>query len=101
VQYSFEVKNFLRPNINGSKVQLKSLISIIGVLAGGALCGIGGMFLAIPVLAICKVIFDRVDDLKPWGRLFGTDDGMSRSYLQIRKKRKKQLPPPAPTPIQL
>jgi predicted PurR-regulated permease PerM len=81
--------NILVPWIIGTKVQLNSLISIIGVLMGGALCGIGGMFLAIPALAICKVIFDRVDDLKPWGRLFGTDHDLSKSYLHIHKRKKK------------
>lgn len=91
----FVDNNFLMPYIIGTKVELNSLISIIGVLAGGALCGIGGMFLAIPFLAICKVIFDRVDDLKPWGRLFGTNEGYKRSYLQLLK-RKKPLPPLSP-----
>ena len=31
------------------------------------------MFLSIPVLAIVKIIFDRVDDLKPWGLLLGDE----------------------------
>ena len=91
----FVDNNILVPWIIGNKVQLNSLISIIGVLVGGALCGIGGMFLSIPALAICKVIFDRVDGLKPWGRLFGTDDDPSKSYLRIHKRRKK-LPPANP-----
>jgi len=81
--------NLLVPWIIGTKVQLNSLISIIGVLVGGALCGIGGMFLSIPALAICKVIFDRVDDLKPWGRLFGTNDDPDKSYLKIPRRKKK------------
>jgi predicted PurR-regulated permease PerM len=86
--------NILVPWIIGTKVQLNSLVSIIGVLVGGALCGIGGMFLSIPALAICKVIFDRVDDLKPWGKVFGTEDDPSKSYLKI-PRRKRKLPPPA------
>lgn len=81
--------NILVPMIIGTKVQLNSLISIIGVLTGGALCGIGGMFLAIPALAICKVIFDRVDELKPWGRLFGTENDPNKSYLHLPKRKKK------------
>lgn len=84
--------NILVPRIIGTKVQLNSLISIIGVLIGGALCGIGGMFLSLPALAICKVIFDRVDDLKPWGRLFGTEDEPNKSYLRL-PRRKRKLPP--------
>jgi predicted PurR-regulated permease PerM len=89
--------NILVPWIIGTKVQLNSLISIIGVLVGGALAGIGGMFLSIPTLAICKVIFDRVDDLKPWGRLFGTDDDPSKNYMRLPKRRKKVPPKPPAT----
>jgi predicted PurR-regulated permease PerM len=65
--------NFLVPYIIGSRVKLNALFSIVGVLLGGALCGIGGMFLSIPIIAICKVIFDRIDELKPWGQLLGDD----------------------------
>jgi hypothetical protein len=51
------------------------------------------MFLSIPALAICKVIFDRVDDLKPWGRVFGTDnEPLNKNYLKIPRRNKK-LPP--------
>jgi predicted PurR-regulated permease PerM len=80
--------NFLVPRIIASRVQLNALISIIGVLIGGALCGISGMFLSIPFLAICKVIFDKVDDLKPWGRLLG-DDIPKTIVLVLKKKRTK------------
>ena len=31
------------------------------------------MFLAIPILAILKVIFDRIESLEPWGYLMGDD----------------------------
>ncbi len=31
------------------------------------------MFLSIPFIAVLKIIFDRVDGLKPWGKLLGTE----------------------------
>jgi len=65
--------NFLVPKVIASRVKLNALISIVGVLIGGSLCGVGGMFLSIPFIAICKVIFDRVKDLQPWGKLLGDD----------------------------
>jgi predicted PurR-regulated permease PerM len=65
--------NFLVPNIVSSKVQINALVSILVVLLGGALWGVSGMFLSIPMIAIVKIIFDRIDDLKPWGRLLGDD----------------------------
>lgn len=63
--------NFGMPLIVGNKVRINALITIIGVLLGGVLCGIPGMFLAIPGLAVLKVIFDNVPALEPWGTLMG------------------------------
>lgn len=65
--------NFFMPLIVGSKVRINSLVTILGVLVGGALCGVPGMFLSIPGLAVLKVIFDRADGLKPFGMLLGDD----------------------------
>lgn len=65
--------NFLIPMIVGNKVRINALVTIIGVIIGGTLCGVGGMFLAIPAVACLKVIFDHVHDLKPWGMLLGDD----------------------------
>lgn len=44
---------------------------IVIVIAGNALWGIPGMFLSIPLLAIVKLIFDNIENLKPWGFLLG------------------------------
>ena len=65
--------NFLVPRIVSSKVQINALVSIVIVLLGNLLWGIPGMFLAIPFIAVLKIIFDRVDGLKPWGRLLGDE----------------------------
>jgi predicted PurR-regulated permease PerM len=64
--------NILVPKIVSSKVQINALFSIIIVLVGGAIWGIGGMFLSMPFAAILKIVFDCIDDLKPWGKLLGT-----------------------------
>lgn len=65
--------NILMPRVVSSKVQVNALISIIGVLLGGALWGLSGMFLSIPLIGVLKIVFDRVDGLKPWGSLLGTE----------------------------
>lgn len=81
--------NILVPRIVSSKVQLNSLFSILVVLLGGALWGVPGMFLSIPAFAILKIIFDRVDDLKPWGKLLG-DEVPTRHKGQIWMHRRKK-----------
>lgn len=63
--------NITVPLIVSSKVEINAFASIIGIFIGGMLAGIAGMFLAIPIIAILKVIFDNVPSLKPWGYLIG------------------------------
>lgn len=71
--------NFLVPMIVASKVKINALFSIIVVLVGGAVWGVAGMFLAIPLTAIVKVIFDYIPGMQPYGAVMGDE-----------------LPPPAP-----
>ncbi len=78
--------NFFVPRIIGSHVKLNALISLIAVLIGGAIAGVGGMFLSIPFIAIAKVIFDHVEDLKPWGTLFGDEENAGWNLRLTRKK---------------
>lgn len=63
--------NFILPKIVGSKVKVNALVTIAGLLIGASLVGVAGIILALPTVAILKIIFDRVDGLKPWGFLFG------------------------------
>jgi predicted PurR-regulated permease PerM len=65
--------HFLVPYIVSSKVKINALVSLIIVFMGGALWGIPGMFLSIPFVGVLKIIFDKIPDLKPWGKLLGTE----------------------------
>lgn len=65
--------NIIMPKIVGSKVKVNSLIVIIGLIIGEMTWGIMGMFLSIPILAMAKIIFDHVPELKPWGFLLGEE----------------------------
>jgi len=67
--------NFLMPRIVGSKVKVNALITILGAVTGGFLIGVPGVFFALPTIAILKIIFDRIEELKPWGILLGGDSG--------------------------
>ncbi len=66
--------HYIFPKIVGSRVKLNLLISVVAVILGDALWGIPGMFLAIPLTAIVKLICDRIDSLKTWGFLLGGGD---------------------------
>ncbi|OQP66278.1 AI-2E family transporter [Niastella vici] len=63
--------HYIMPRIVASKVRINALVSIVVVFIGGAIWGVAGMFLAVPLTAILKVIFDRITPLNPWGFLLG------------------------------
>jgi predicted PurR-regulated permease PerM len=79
--------NILMPYVVSSKVKINALVSIIGVLVGGALAGVSGMFLSIPGIAIMKAVFDRVDGLQPWGMILGDDKTMAKPTIAQRLRR--------------
>ncbi|KLT67039.1 AI-2E family transporter [Pedobacter sp. BMA] len=83
--------NILVPRIVSSKVEINALISIVIVLLGAALWGVPGMFLSIPFIAVLKIIFDRIDGLKPWGKLLG-DTVPTEHMGQIKRLRRKRVP---------
>jgi putative permease len=77
--------NFLLPTVVGSKVRLNALISFIGIILGEMIWGLSGMFLSIPVIAIFKIVFDRIESLKPWGYLLGGDYEYSKKAAKEMK----------------
>ena len=70
--------NILMPYIVGSRIRINALVSLFGVFVGGALAGIGGMFLSLPVIAVLKIIFDHTQQFKKWGVLFGDDKHLKK-----------------------
>ena len=70
--------NLLLPNIVGRRVKMNPLITIVAVLVGNIMWGIPGMFLFIPLVGFMKIIFERVDSLKPWALLMGTEKEISQ-----------------------
>ncbi len=85
--------NFLVPFLVSSRVKINAFFSIVVVLLGGALWGVAGMFLSIPFVAILKIIFDRLPEMRPWGKLLG-DEVPTRHKGEIwmrRRERKASL----------
>ena len=48
------------------------------------------MFLSIPVIAVLKIIFDRVESLQPWGIILGDEEKkQNRLATRLTIKNKK------------
>jgi predicted PurR-regulated permease PerM len=76
--------NFGMPLIVGNKVRINALVTLVGILIGGTLCGIPGMFLAIPAIAVMKIICDKIPDLRPWGILLGDETPRESNYRKAK-----------------
>jgi predicted PurR-regulated permease PerM len=63
--------NVITPYVVGSKVSINPLAAIFALLLFGKLWGLAGLVLAIPVTAICKIIFDTLPGFKAVGFLLG------------------------------
>lgn len=82
--------NILMPAIVGSKVRINALATLFGVILFGAIAGISGMFLSLPLIASFKIIFDHTDDFKKWGVLLGDTRPTSNMLTKFKKKVKKE-----------
>ena len=56
--------NIINPNIIGQSLKVSPLLVIFAITVGGAYFGMLGMFLAVPVIAIVKIIIEDYVDLK-------------------------------------
>lgn len=91
--------NILVPRVVASRLRINALISILGVIIGGALAGISGLFLSVPAIALIKIICDHVENLKPWGLLMGDEitypenTKLYKKIQQISKLKIRKKPP--------
>lgn len=80
----------LEPLVVGNEVNINPLFTIVGLVAGEFVWGIPGMILAIPALAVTKIVCDHVEALKPYGRLIGEEkkdeSGLKKSLKRLGKK---------------
>jgi predicted PurR-regulated permease PerM len=90
----FADNHFLIPLVVSARVKLNALISLIVVSLGGAVWGLAGMFLSIPIIGVLKIIMDRIPELKPWGKLLGNEIPRSvRANRLFRRNDKLRLSP--------
>jgi predicted PurR-regulated permease PerM len=79
--------NFITPKITGNRVNINPLAAIIALVAGGYLWGMGGLIIALPVVAIIKVVLTNIPSLKHYGILLGTEIYSNKKAREKRKAR--------------
>jgi predicted PurR-regulated permease PerM len=80
--------SFIIPKVVASKVKINPLVAITSIIASDSLWGVPGMFLAIPLTGVLKLVFDRIDLLNPWGFLLG-DPAKDTIKISFRKKKRQ------------
>lgn len=81
--------NVITPKITGSKVSINPLAAIVALLVGGAVWGIAGMIMFVPMIAMVKVVFDHIEPLKPYGLLLGAkrpDKETKKRWIRLTEK---------------
>lgn len=69
----------LQPLILGAEVHLNPVFTILSLVAGEMIWGVGGLVLAIPLLGMFKIVCDHVEPLKPYGFLLGSEPNKKKS----------------------
>jgi predicted PurR-regulated permease PerM len=78
----------LEPLILGPQVKINPLFTIFSLVIGELIWGIPGLILAIPIIAIFKIICDRIDSLKPYGYLVGEIESEKTEQGLLKKLKK-------------
>ena len=81
----------LEPYIVGHRVELNAVMTIIAIVLGGAVWGVIGIIIALPVIGIAKVICDHVQPLHPFGYLLGGEGGFTMDSIRTFKNKVKTI----------
>ena len=85
--------NFITPNLQGNAVRVHPILIFIGVIGGSSLFGLMGAVLAVPAIAIIRVLFEffwlrlRVDEDSPTLLSFMRKDTEEERRNLIRRSR--------------
>ena len=75
----------LEPLILGPQVKINPFTTIIALVTGDLIWGIPGIFLAIPLIAMVKIIFDHIESLQPYGFLIGAINDNKEKKVYLKK----------------
>jgi predicted PurR-regulated permease PerM len=76
------------PNVMGSALRLHPLLVIFGLLAGGEIYGLPGIFVALPLLAVARAVWEFFSDrieLESWeeGDAVPVDVGLEEKPAEV------------------
>jgi len=69
----FSIGNLVEPKLMGKSIDLSPLLIMFSLIFWGAIWGIIGMFLSVPITAIIKIVFENIKPLRPLSILMGAE----------------------------
>lgn len=72
ISNQFLIGNFIEPYFLSRKLNLSSVFVLISLIFWGWVWGIAGMFLAVPIAAVIKIVFENIKPLQPLALLMGS-----------------------------
>ena len=65
--------NLITPKVVGNSVKINALAAIIAILFGALFWGVAGIVIAIPLLAMVRIIMSHLEPLRPYALLLSDD----------------------------
>ncbi|MEM6963190.1 MAG: AI-2E family transporter [Bacteroidota bacterium] len=81
--------NLITPKVVGSSIKLNPLAAILSLIVGGSIWGMAGLILALPLMAIIRIIFQQIDFLKPVSVLLSDEVYDKESLLEEKFDKEK------------
>lgn len=78
----------LEPLILGPQVKINPFTTILALVIGQIIWGIPGIFIAIPLIAIFKIVCNHVESLRPYEYLIGEVENLKNEPTLIKKIKK-------------
>ncbi|REK18795.1 MAG: AI-2E family transporter [Planctomycetota bacterium] len=63
--------NFITPTLVGRTISLNPVMIMVFLVVWGWMWGVGGAIIAVPLLAVTKIVCDSFEATMPWGRFLG------------------------------
>jgi len=80
IAIQFIVGNFLEPRLLGNSLNLSPLVILFALALWGAIWGILGMFLSVPITVMMMIMFAHFDATRPIAVLLSQDGYIYKSY---------------------
>lgn len=83
IAIQFVVGNFLEPRLLGKSLNLSPLVILFALALWGAIWGILGMFLSVPITVMMMIVFAHFDTTRPIAILLSQDGCINKAYETI------------------